>query len=126
MSSSNSVFAKKYVYPEAMKQDVVDNYHGTQVADPYRWLEDPDSPETVAWVTKENELTAQYIVSRYFQDRDLSEVTVLATDVGAEKRARNVARLLGTPLAIVNKERIGNEERVVAQTLIGDVEGRQV
>jgi ribose-phosphate pyrophosphokinase len=73
-----------------------------------------------------DELTAQYIVSRYFEDRDLSEVTVLATDVGAEKRARNVARLLGTPLAIVNKERIGNEERVIAQTLIGDVEGRQV
>jgi ribose-phosphate pyrophosphokinase len=73
-----------------------------------------------------DELTAQYIVSRYFQDRDLSEVTVLATDVGAEKRARNVARLLGTPLAIVNKERVGNEEKVIAQTLIGDVEGRHV
>jgi ribose-phosphate pyrophosphokinase len=73
-----------------------------------------------------DELTAQYIVSRYFQDRDMSEVTVLATDVGAEKRARNVARLLGTPLAIVNKERLGNEERVVAQTLIGDVAGRHV
>jgi ribose-phosphate pyrophosphokinase len=73
-----------------------------------------------------DELTALYIVCRYFQDRDMSNVTVLATDVGAEKRARNVARLLGTPLAIVNKERIGNLEKVVAQTLIGDVEGRQV
>jgi ribose-phosphate pyrophosphokinase len=73
-----------------------------------------------------DELTALYIVSRYFQDRDASDVTVLATDVGAEKRARNVARLLGTPLAIVNKERLGNEEKVVAQTLIGEVEGRNV
>jgi ribose-phosphate pyrophosphokinase len=73
-----------------------------------------------------DELTALYIVSRHFQDRDLANVTVLATDVGAEKRARNVARLLGTPLAIVNKERIGNEERVVAQTLIGEVAGRNV
>src|SRR5919106_5175637 len=58
-----------------------------------------------------DELTAQYIITRYFQERDLSELTVLATDVGAEKRARNVARLLGAPLAIVNKERIANEER---------------
>jgi ribose-phosphate pyrophosphokinase len=73
-----------------------------------------------------DELTATYLVSHYFENRDLSEVTVLATDVGGEKRARNVARLLGTPLAIVNKERLGNEENVVAQSLIGEVAGRQV
>jgi prolyl oligopeptidase len=63
ITSSNSVFAKKYAYPEAMKQDVVDDYHGTKVADPYRWLEDPDSKETVDWVTKENELTRSFIDS---------------------------------------------------------------
>jgi ribose-phosphate pyrophosphokinase len=73
-----------------------------------------------------DELTALYHVARYFQQRDLSNVTVLATDVGDAKRARNVARLLGTPLAIVDKERVGNEERVVAQTLIGEVDGRDV
>jgi prolyl oligopeptidase len=54
---------KKYTYPQAMKQDVVEDYHGTKVADPYRWLEDPDSPETQAWVAKENELTRAYIDS---------------------------------------------------------------
>lgn len=59
--SNHFVFAKKYTYPEAMKGDVVENYHGTQVADPYRWLEDPDSKETQAWVAKENELTRAYI-----------------------------------------------------------------
>ncbi len=73
-----------------------------------------------------DELTALYQVARYFQQRDLSEVTVLATDVGDAKRARNVSRMLGTPLAIVDKERIGNEERVVAQNLIGDVKDRRV
>ncbi|HXV13422.1 MAG TPA: prolyl oligopeptidase family serine peptidase [Candidatus Krumholzibacteria bacterium] len=71
MASSNSVFAKKYVYPEAMKQDVVDNYHGTQVADPYRWLEDPDSKDTMDWVAKENELTRSYIDS--YAKRDAIE-----------------------------------------------------
>jgi ribose-phosphate pyrophosphokinase len=73
-----------------------------------------------------DELTALYILSRYFKERDLSEVTVLATDVGDAKRARNIARQLDTPLAVVDKERIGNQERVSALSLIGDVSGRHV
>jgi ribose-phosphate pyrophosphokinase len=73
-----------------------------------------------------DELTALYTLSRYFQERDLSQAAVLATDVGDAKRARNFARLLGTPLAIVDKERIGNQERIEAQNLIGSVEGKHV
>ena len=63
------VHAGGYKYPEAMKVDVTDDYHGTTVADPYRWLEDPDAEETVAWVTKENEITAQYINSYAGRDK---------------------------------------------------------
>ena len=73
-----------------------------------------------------DELTAVYHLGHYFQRRDLSEVTVLATDVGGTKRSRNIAHMLGTPLAIVDKERIGNEQRVMARNLIGDVQGRNV
>ena len=73
-----------------------------------------------------DELTALSHIADYFKQRDLSEVTVLATDVGDAKRARNVARMLETPLAIVDKQRIGNEERVSAQALIGEVAGRHV
>ena len=41
--------AKKLAYPPArVDATVIDDYFGTQVADPYRWLEDPDSPETMA------------------------------------------------------------------------------
>ena len=48
-------------YPPARKSDVVDDYHGTRVPDPYRWLEDSDSPETRAWIEAENQITASYL-----------------------------------------------------------------
>ena len=73
-----------------------------------------------------DELTAMYLLSRYFKERDLSEVTVLATDVGGAKRARDLARQLDTPLAVVDKERIGNQERISSMALIGEVRGRHV
>ncbi|MDR1671622.1 MAG: prolyl oligopeptidase family serine peptidase [Alistipes sp.] len=48
-------------YPETHRGDVVENYHGTSVADPYRWLEDADATETAAWVAAENEVTFNYL-----------------------------------------------------------------
>ena len=50
-------------YPVARKSDQSDNYFGTAVADPYRWLEDTDSPETKKWIEAENALTFQYLGS---------------------------------------------------------------
>jgi len=48
-------------YPIAKKLDQVDDYHGTKVADPYRWLEDPDAPDTRAWVEAENKVTFDFL-----------------------------------------------------------------
>ena len=48
-------------YPVSRRDDVVEVLHGHQVADPYRWLEDPDSAETVGWVAEQNAITETYL-----------------------------------------------------------------
>ena len=71
MSTSNNLIAAMMLisasalaqmkYPVTKKIDHVDNYHGTQVADPYRWLEDDNSEETKAWVKAQNEVSFGYL-----------------------------------------------------------------
>ncbi len=48
-------------YPDTAKVDVIDEYHGHRIADPYRWLEDTESEDTAAWVAAQNELTRRYL-----------------------------------------------------------------
>lgn len=48
-------------YPVTKRGDVVENYHGTEVADPYRWLEDPDGADTRVWVEAQNKKTFSYL-----------------------------------------------------------------
>ena len=51
----------KLTYPETKRVEVVDDYFGTKVPDPYRWLEDDNSPEVAAWVEAENKVTFAYL-----------------------------------------------------------------
>ncbi len=51
----------RLAYPNTAKSDVVDDYFGTRIPDPYRWLEDPNSAETKAWVDQQNALTFAFL-----------------------------------------------------------------
>ncbi|MEM6396220.1 MAG: prolyl oligopeptidase family serine peptidase [Bacteroidota bacterium] len=64
-------------YPETEKQEVVDNYHGTAVADPYRWLEDDRSEETGSWVAAQNEATFGYLEQIPFREQMERRLTEL-------------------------------------------------
>ena len=54
---------KKFQYPETRTVDQIDDYHGIKVSDPYRWLEDTDSPQTRDWIESQNKLTFEYLDS---------------------------------------------------------------
>jgi prolyl oligopeptidase len=60
---ATSAQAQGLSYPVTRKADQVDTYHGTAVADPYRWLEDDNSAETKAWVVQQNEVTEKFLAA---------------------------------------------------------------
>ena len=64
-------------YPVARMDSTVDDYFGTKVPDPYRWLEDDNSAETAAWVTAENEVTQNYLSQIPFRDKIRNRLTEL-------------------------------------------------
>jgi prolyl oligopeptidase len=59
--ASTALVAQQLSYPVTKKVDHADVYHGTKVADPYRWLEDDMSKETEAWVEAQNQVTFPYL-----------------------------------------------------------------
>ena len=73
-----------------------------------------------------DELTALTLLSNYIAEKKIRDLTVVATDAGGAKGARRMADRLSAPLAIVEKRRLGNNEKVEATTVIGDVKGRAV
>lgn len=61
MSLNSSIHAQGLKYPTTKQIDHYDTYHGVQVADPYRWLEDDNSAETAQWVEAQNRVTFSYL-----------------------------------------------------------------
>lgn len=70
-----------------------------------------------------DELTALYLLCRYFEKKSLNEdLVVVATDIGISKRARDLAALLNAPLAIIEKRRFGNRDQAEMLNVIGEVD----
>lgn len=69
---------QKLTYPETAKVDTVDVYFGTEVPDPYRWLENDTSAATAAWVEAQNKVTNDYLSKIPFRDALLKRLTDVA------------------------------------------------
>ncbi|PPD57482.1 ribose-phosphate diphosphokinase [Dehalogenimonas etheniformans] len=71
-----------------------------------------------------DELSAISLLTTYIKKMNLSPLVVVATDIGISKRARDFAARLNAPLAIIEKRRLGNEDKTETLNIIGDVKGR--
>ena len=71
-----------------------------------------------------DELTAQILQARHFAQLELEDLTVVSADEGFAKNARRLADRLNAPLAIIEKRRLGNNGRIEAMGIIGNIEGR--
>lgn len=71
-------------------------------------------------------LTAFHILSSYVLSKQIPDLVVCSTDLGYAKKARNWAEKLGTPLAIIEKRRTGNDSKSEALSIIGDVRDKNV
>ena len=76
--ATTAVTAQGLQYPKAAKDGTVDEYFGTKVADPYRWLENDTSAQTAAWVEAENKVTNAYLAKIPFRGKLLKRMTELS------------------------------------------------
>jgi prolyl oligopeptidase len=111
---------KKLSYPDARRSNQIDMYHGQIVADPYRWLEDIDAPETQAWIAAEAALTEDFLSRIPQRDAIRDRLTQLwnyerfgtPTRVGERYvYARNTG--LQNQSVIYTAETLGGPERVL-------------
>src|SRR6185436_16247028 len=101
------VLAQRPAYPPTLKGDVVDDYFGTKVADPYRWMEDLDSKAVADWIAAQNTLSFGYLeklpMREHFKNRitkfwDYQKTGLQTVESGHLFYAQNSGIQLQSPL----------------------------
>ena len=69
-------------------------------------------------------LTGQSLLQRYFDQKNIENKVVVATDAGSSKKAYKYAEHFGCPIALVDKRRDGNDDKAIATSVIGDIKGK--
>lgn len=116
-SKADAMKTAEINYPETARGDVVDNYFGVAVADPYRWLEDDRSAETEDWVKRQNEVTFAYLEQIAYRD-DIRQR--LETLWNYEKQTR--PKTAGGYLYFKKNDGLQNQYVVYRQDKDGNVE----
>lgn len=117
-------------YPDAERLDLVEELHGHRVADPYRWLEDPDDPRTRAWSAAQDELTGEHLGRIPGRDRLATRLSELmsAGSVSAPlwRAGRRFAtrRAPGQEHAVLHVREPDGTERVLLDPVAIDPTGR--
>jgi prolyl oligopeptidase len=73
----SAVQAQRPAYPPTSRGDVVDDYFGTKVADPYRWMEDLDAKPVLEWIAAENAVTERYLAALPLREKLRKRITEL-------------------------------------------------
>jgi prolyl oligopeptidase len=113
-------------YPAARKSNIVDDYHGVRIEDSYRWLENADDPETIAWVEAQNALTRSYVAGPT-RDALVKRLTTLydfpRTGVPLERRGRyfytHNSGLQDQPILYVQNGRGGARRPLIDPNVMG-------
>lgn len=69
-------------------------------------------------------LTAKHLLERYFKNKNLKDIVVVATDAGSSKKAYKYSHFFDCPLALIDKRREDNNDKAVATNIIGDIKGK--
>lgn len=69
-------------------------------------------------------LSAQNLLQKYFKEKNLEDMVIVATDAGSSKKAYKYSEYFGCPIALIDKRREGNDDKAIATTVIGDVKDK--
>ncbi|MBW8766188.1 MAG: S9 family peptidase, partial [Geodermatophilales bacterium] len=116
-------------YPEAPRLDIVEQLHGHRVADPYRWLEDPADPRTIAWTKAQDDLATEELsglpLRPEFAGRleQLVHAGAVGVPVWRGDRAFSTRRDPGQEHAVLRVRGADGTERVLVDPMAMDPEG---